>query len=82
MKFNSRRVVTIWDWEVITTWRETFLHVKMNSTQSKGIVSHDEVELNANYPKMLQFTRKFREKIAINLSRFTHNIGEKIAINL
>ena len=82
MKFNSRRVVTILDWEVITTWRETFLNVMMNSTQSKGIVSHDEVELNTNYPKMSQFTHKFREKIAINLSRFTHNIGEKIAIDL
>ena len=79
MKFNSRRV-TIWDWEVITTWRETFLNVNMHITQ--GIVSHDEVELNANYRKMLQFTRKFREKIAINLSRFTHNIGEKIAMNM
>ena len=82
MKFNSRRVVTIWDWEVITTWRETFLNVKMNSTQLKGIVSHDEVELNANYPKMSQFTHKFREKIAKNLSQFTHEIGEKITINL
>ena len=48
MKFNSRRVVTIWDLEVITTWRETFLNVKRNSTQLKGIVSHDEAELNAN----------------------------------
>ena len=82
MKFNSRRVVTIWDWEVITTWRETFLNVKINITQSKAIVSHDEVELNANYPKMSQFTHKFREKIAINLSRFTNKIGENIAINL
>ena len=42
---------------VLTTWRETFLNVKRNSTQLKGIVSHDEVELNANYPKMSQFTR-------------------------
>ena len=82
MKFNSRRDAAIWDWEVLTTWRETFLNVKMNSTQLKEIVSHDEVELNANYPKMSQFTRKFREKMAINLSRFTHNIGEKIAIDL
>ena len=78
MKFNSRCAVTIWDLEVLTT----FLNVKMNSTQLKGIVFHDEVQLNANYPKRSQFTRKFREKIAINLSRFTHNIGEKIAINL
>ena len=82
MKFNSRCVVTIWDWEVLTTWRETFLNVKRNSTQLKGIVSHDEGKLNANYPKMSRFTHKFREKIAINLSRFTHNIGEKILINL
>ena len=57
MKFDFRRVVTIKDWEVITTWRETFLTVKMNITQSKAIVSHDEVELNANYPKVSQFTR-------------------------
>ena len=65
MKFNSRRVAAIWDWEVLTTWRETFLNVKRNSTQLKGIVSHDEAELNANYPKMSQFTHKFGEKIAI-----------------
>ena len=82
MKFNSARVVAILNGEVLITWRETFLSVNRNSIQLKGIVSHDEGKLNANYPKMLQFTRKFREKIAINLSRFTHNIGEKIAINL
>ena len=29
----------------------------------KGIVSHNKVELNANYPKMSQFTHNLREKI-------------------
>ena len=82
MKFNSARVVAIWAGEVISTWRETFLNIKRNSTQLKGIVSHDEVELNANYPKASQFTHKFREKITINLFRFTHKIGEKNAVNL
>ena len=82
MKFNSAHVVAIWNGEVLTTWRETFLNVKRNSTQLKGTLSHDEGILNANYPKMSRFMHKFREKIAINLSRFTHNIGEKIAINL
>ena len=72
----------IWDGEVLTAWRETFLNVKRSSTQLKGIVFHDEGELNANYPKMSQFTQKFREKIAKNLSRFTHKFREKIAINL
>ena len=38
MKFNSARVVAIWDGEVLTT----FLNVRRNSTQLKGIVSHDE----------------------------------------
>ena len=55
MKFNSERVVSVWlwVWEVLTTWRETFLNVKRNSTQLKDIVSHDEGEFNANYyPKM------------------------------
>ena len=52
---------------MLTTWRETFLNVKINSIQLKGIVSHDETELNANYPKMSQITHKFKEKIAINL---------------
>ena len=82
MKFNSAHVFAIWNLEVSTTWRETFLSVKRISTQSKGIVSHDEGELNANYPKMSQFTHKFREKITMNLSRFTHKFREKIAINL
>ena len=50
MNFISRRVVTIWDLEVLTTWRETVLNVNRNSIQLKGIVSHDEAELNANYP--------------------------------
>ena len=27
----------------------------------KGIVSHNEGKLNANYPKMSRFTHKFRE---------------------
>ena len=61
---------------------ETFLSVKRNSTQLKGIVCHDEGKLNAKYPKMSQFTHKLRENIAINLSQFTHKFGEKIAINL
>ena len=43
----------------------------------KGIVSHNEGELIANYPKMLQFTHKFREKIANNLSPFTHKFGKR-----
>ena len=68
MKFNSVCVVAIWDGEVLTTWRETFLNVKRNNTQLKGNVSHDEGELNANYPKMSRFTQRFKEKIAINLS--------------
>ena len=55
MKFNSVRFVAIWNGEVWSTWRETFLNVKRNSTQLKGIVSHDEGKLNANY----QFTHKF-----------------------
>ena len=75
-------VFVIWDGEVLATWRETFLSVKRNSTQLKGIVSHDEGKLNANYSKMSQFTHKFRGEISINLSRFTHKFGEKIAINL
>ena len=33
----------------------------------KGIGSHDERKLNANYPKMSRFRHKFREKIATNL---------------
>ena len=52
MKFNSVRVVTIWNGEVLTTWRETFLNIKKNSTQLKGIVSHDVGKLNRNYSKM------------------------------
>ena len=68
MKFNPARVFAIWDGEVLTTLRESFLNVKRNSTQLKGIVSHDEGELNAIYPEMSRFTHKFREKIAINLS--------------
>ena len=70
MKFNSARVST------------TFLNVKRNSTQLKDMVSHDEGELNANYPKMSRFTHNLREKIAMNLLRFTHKFGEKITINL
>ena len=82
MNFNSACVVTIRDRVVLTTWRKNFLNVKRNSTPLKGIVSHNEGELNANYIKRSQFTHKFREKIAINLSRLTHKFGEKIAINL
>ena len=82
MKFNSVRVVAITNGEALTTWRKTFLKVKRNSTQLKGILSHDELKLNANYPKMSRFTHKFREKIAMNLSRFTHKIGEKIAMKM
>ena len=82
IKLNSARVVAIWDGEVLTTWREAFLNLKWIITQLKGIVSHDEGELHANYTKMLQFAHKFREKIAMNLSRFTHKFGEKIPINL
>ena len=82
MKFNSTLVFATWDGEVLTTWRETFLNVKRNSTQLKGIVSHDEGKLNANYPKMSRFTRNLREKIAMNLLRFTHKFREKITINL
>ena len=82
MKFNSARVVAIWNGEVLTTWRETFLNVKRNSTQLKGILSHNEGKLNANYPKMSRFLHKFREKIAMNLSRFMHKIGEKIAMKM
>ena len=67
MKFKSTRVFVIWDGEVSATWRETFLNVKRIRTELKGIVSHDEGELNANYPKMLRFTYRFREQIAINL---------------
>ena len=51
MKLNSARVVAIWDGEVLTTWREAFLNVKGSITQLKGIVSHDEGELHANYTK-------------------------------
>ena len=82
MKFKSVCVVTIWDGEVLTTLRETFLNVKSNSTQLKGIVSLDEWELNANHPKMSRFTHRFREKIAINLLRFTNKVREKMDINL
>ena len=57
---------------MLTTWSENFLNVMRNSTQLKGIVSHDEGELNKNYPKMSLFTHKFRKKIAMNLSQFTH----------
>ena len=39
MKFNSASVFGIWDVEVLTIWRETFLNVKRKSTQLKGIVS-------------------------------------------
>ena len=81
MKSNFVRVFAIWDGEVLTTWRKTFLNIKRNSTQLKDMVSHDEGELNANYPKMLRFTYRFREKIAINLSRFMHKLREKITIN-
>ena len=82
MKFNSARVVAIWNGEVLTTWRETFLNVKRNSTQLKGTLSHDEGKLNANYPKMSRFIHKFREKIAMNLLQLTHTFREKIAMNL
>ena len=44
----------------------TFLKGNRNSTQLKGIVPHDEGELNANYPKMLRFTHKFGGKIDMN----------------
>ena len=63
MKLNSARVVAIWDGEVLTTWREAFLNVKGSITQLKGIVSHDEGELHANYTKMSKFVHKFREKL-------------------
>ena len=66
MKFSFVRVFEISDWEVLTTWRKTFLNVKRNSTQLKGIVSYDKGESNANYPKMSRFTHKFGENIAIN----------------
>ena len=72
MKLNSARVFAIWDGKVLTTWRETFLNVKRNSTQFIGIVSHDKGELDANYPEMSRFTHKFREKITMNLSQFMH----------
>ena len=71
-----------WDGEVFNTWRETFLNVRRNNTQSKGIVSHNEGKLNGNYPKMLRFTHKIREKTAMHLSRFTQKFREEIAINL
>ena len=58
MKFNSVRVFAIWGGQVITAWLKTFLNVNRNNTQLKGIVSHDEGELDANYPKTLQFTHK------------------------
>ena len=58
MKLNSARLFAIWDGGVLTTWRKTSLNVKWNSTQLKGIVSRDEGELDANYPKTLQFTHK------------------------
>ena len=67
MKVNSACDVAIWDGEVLITWREAFLNLKWIITQLKGIVSHDEGELHANYTKMLQFAHKFREKIAMNL---------------
>ena len=67
MKFNSARVDTIWKGKVLTTWTETFINVKRNSTKLKGIVSHDEGKWNANYPKM---------------SRITHKIGEKMVMNM
>ena len=82
MKLNSVRAVANWDGEVLTTWMETFLNVKRNSIQLKRILSYDEGKLTANYPKILRFTYRFREKIVIKLSRFTHKIGEKIAMNL
>ena len=66
MKFNSACVFSIWDREVLTAWRKSLLNVKRKSTQLKGIVSHDDGDLNANYPKMSRFTHKFRENIAIN----------------
>ena len=62
MKFNSARVVAIWNREVLTTWMETFLNVKWNSTQLKDIVSHDEGQLNANYPNMSRYTHNLRER--------------------
>ena len=80
MKFNSALVFAIWDGEVFTTWRETFLKIKRNSTKLKGIVSHDKGKSNANYPEMSGFTHKFRENIAMDLSRFTHKFRQKIAI--
>ena len=67
-KLNSALAVAIWDGEMLTTWREAFLNVKWIRTQLKGIVSHDEGELHANYTKMSQFVHKFRERIAMNLS--------------
>ena len=70
MKLNSARIFMIWDGEVLATWRETFLNVKRIRTELKGMVSHDEGELNANYPKMLRFTHKFREKIAMKFIWF------------
>ena len=33
MKFRSVCVFAIWDGEVLTAWRKTFLNVKRNSTQ-------------------------------------------------
>ena len=42
MKFNSARVIANWDREVLTTWRETVLNVKRNSTQLNGIVYYDK----------------------------------------
>ena len=50
MKFNSARVVAIWDGEMLTTWRNIFLYLKRNSTQFQRIYSHVEGKLNANYP--------------------------------
>ena len=49
------------------SWGEKLLNVKRNITQLKGIVSHHEGTLNANYPKISGFTHKNGEKITMKM---------------
>ena len=61
---------------------ENFSECKEDKFPIIGIVSRDEGELEANYPKMSRFTHKFREKIIVDLSQFKHKFMEKITMNL
>ena len=66
-------------WGSVDYLGRSFSEFKVDYNPINGIVSHDEGELHANYAKMSQLACRFREKMAMNLSRFTHKFcGKKL----